>query len=107
LSLLATENMNRASYLKKSQNIRSLHAPLVGMIEVLLKRGATKGMFRSGVDPVELYISIAALGFFYMSNRHTLSTIFGKDLSAPARLAVRGEHIVEVVLAYLKPAAVS
>jgi AcrR family transcriptional regulator len=105
LSLLATENMNRASYLKKSKKIRSLHAPLVGMIEVLLKRGATKGVFRPGVDPVELYISIAALGFFYMSNQHTLSTIFGKDLSAPARLTVRGEHIVEVVQAYLNPAA--
>jgi hypothetical protein len=75
------------------------------MIEVLLKRGATKGVFRPGVDPVELYISIAALGFFYMSNQHTLSTIFGKDLSAPARLTVRGEHIVEVVQAYLNPAA--
>ena len=73
------------------------------MIEVLLKRGVKKS-FRIGVDPIELYISIAALGFFYMSNRHTLSTIFGQDLSAPERLARRGEHIVEVILAYLQPA---
>lgn len=103
LSLLATENMNRAAYLKKSKQIRSLHTPLTGMIEVLLKRGAAQKIFRAGVDPVELYISIAALGFFYMSNRHTLSTIFGKNLSAPERLARRGEHIVEMVLAFLKP----
>ncbi|MFA6264653.1 MAG: TetR/AcrR family transcriptional regulator [Pseudolabrys sp.] len=103
LSLLATENMNRAAYLKKSQSIRPLHRPLTGMIEVLLKRGEAKGVFRKGVDPVELYITIASLGFFYMSNRHTLSTIFGEDLSAPKRLAARGEHIVEVVLAYLEP----
>lgn len=101
LSLLVTENMNRASYLKTSKQIRTLHAPLVGMIEVLLKRGATEKVFRVGVDPIELYISIAALGFFYMSNRHTLSTIFGQNLSAPERLAQRGEHIVEVILAYL------
>ena len=103
LSLLATENMNRAAYLKKSKQIRTLHAPLVGMIEVLLKRGAAAKVFRAGVDPIELYISIAALGFFYMSNRHTLSTIFGENLSAPERLARRGEHIVEVILAFLKP----
>lgn len=102
LSLLATENMNRAAYLKKSKNIRTLHAPLVGMIEVLLERGAAQKMFRGGIDPIELYITIASLGFFYMSNRHTLSTIFGQNLSAPARLAERAEHIVEVVLAYLK-----
>ena len=103
LSLLATENMNRASYLKRSKNIRPLHGSLVDMISVLLKRGAEQGVFRTGVDPVELYISIAGLGFFYMSNRHTLSTIFGKNLSAPDRLAARGDHIVEVVQAYLKP----
>jgi AcrR family transcriptional regulator len=104
LSLLATENMNRGSYLKTSKQIRTLHAPLVGMIEVLLKRGAAEKVFRVGIDPIELYISIAALGFFYMSNRHTLSTIFGENLSAPERLVRRGEHIVEVILAYLKPA---
>ena len=102
LSLLATENLNRAAYLKKSKKIRHLHAPLGEMIADLLKRGAAQGVFRRGVDPVELYISIAALGFFYMSNRHTLSTIFGKDLAAPARLSQRGGHIVDVVLAYLK-----
>jgi AcrR family transcriptional regulator len=103
LSLLATENLNRAAYLKKSRRIRHLHVPLVDMISDLLERGAKQKVFRAGVDPVELYISIAALGFFYLSNRHTLSTIFGKELSAPARLARRGEHIVEVVLAFLKP----
>jgi AcrR family transcriptional regulator len=103
LSLLATENMNRAAYLKKSQGIRPLHRPLTGMIEVLLQRGEKQGIFRKGVDPVELYITIAGLGFFYMQNRHTLSVIFGEDLSPPKRLAKRGDHIVEVVLAFLKP----
>lgn len=102
LSLLATENLNRAAYLKKSQRIRRLHAPLIDMIGDLLRRGAAQKIFRSGIDPVELYITIAALGFFYMANRFTLSTIFDKDLSAPQRLARRGEHIVEVVLAYLR-----
>ena len=40
LSLLATENLNRASYLKKSRRIRELHSPLLGMISTLLERGA-------------------------------------------------------------------
>jgi AcrR family transcriptional regulator len=104
LSLLATENLNRASYLKKSKRIRHLHAPLVGMISGLLERGAKEKIFRSGIDPVDLYISIAALGFFYMSNRHTLSTIFGRDLGTPPRLAQRGEHIVDMVMTFLLPA---
>jgi AcrR family transcriptional regulator len=101
LSLLATENLHRARHLKQSQRIRELHSPLVGMISDLLARGAKAGVFRAGVDPVQLYITIAALGFFYLSNRHTLSTIFDRDLGAPENLDMRGRHIVDVVLAYL------
>ena len=73
------------------------------MIGRILKRGQQAGVFRADVDPVQLYVSIAALGYFYFSNIHTLSTIFGRDLSAPRRLAERKRHAVEVVLGYLRP----
>jgi AcrR family transcriptional regulator len=102
LSLLATENLHRARYLKQSRRIRELHSPLVGTISELLARGVKAGLFRAGVDPVQLYITIASLGFFYMSNRHTLSTIFGRDLGAADHLRARGEHIADVVLSYLR-----
>jgi AcrR family transcriptional regulator len=102
LSLLGTENLHKAAYLKRSKRIRELHSPLVGMISTLLACGEKDGVFRAGVDPVELYVTIAALGFFYLSNRHTLSTIFGRDLSAPGSIAAREKHIVDVVLNYLK-----
>jgi len=102
LSLLGTENLHRAAYLKRSKKIRDLHSPLVGMIADLLERGAKQGVFRRGIDPVDLYISIAALGFFYMSNRFTLSTIFGRDLGNRENLTARGRQIVDVVLGYLQ-----
>jgi AcrR family transcriptional regulator len=102
LSLLGTENLHKAAHLKRSKRIRELHSPLVGMISALLERGEKERVFRAGVDPVELYVTIAALGFFYLSNRHTLSTIFGRDLSAPKSLAAREKHIVDVVLNFLK-----
>ena len=102
LSLLGTENLNKAAYLKRSERIRELHSPLVGMISGLLERGERERVFRAGVDPVQLYVTIAALGFFYLSNRHTLSTIFGRDLSGPKNLAAREKHIVDVVLNFLK-----
>lgn len=102
LSLLGTENLNKAAYLKRSQRIRELHSPLVGMISGLLERGEREHVFRAGVDPVQLYVTIAALGFFYLSNRHTLSTIFGRDLSSAKSLAEREQHIVDVVLNYLR-----
>jgi hypothetical protein len=53
------------------------------------------------VDPVQLYVSIAALGYFYISNNYTLSTIFGRDLLAPAAKEDRLAHAVEFTLGYL------
>ncbi len=105
LSLLNTENLMGGRFLKRSENIRDLHSPLVSLLSDLLDRGVEKGVFRAGVTPVQLYVTIAGLGFFYMSNRWTLSTIFGRDLAANEALAERGEHIVDVVLGYLRPPA--
>jgi AcrR family transcriptional regulator len=103
LSLLNTENLHRSRHLKTSKKIRELHSPLVGIITALLERGVKERIFRTGVDPVQLYVTIASLGFFYMSNRFTLSTIFGRDLSEHEALAERGKHIEDVVLGYLRP----
>lgn len=101
LSLLTTENLHRAVHLKKSRSIRALHSPLVGMISDLLDRGVAAGVFRPGVDPVQLYITIASIGFFYMNNRFTLSVIFDRDLGTPAALQEREDHMLAVVLGYL------
>jgi AcrR family transcriptional regulator len=103
LSLLNTENLMRARHLKRSKRVQELHSPLIGLLASLLARGARESVFRPGVDPVQLYITIASLGFFYLSNRWTLSTIFGRDLNSDNALKERGSHIVEVVLGYLKP----
>ena len=101
ITLLNSENLHRARHLKKSKEIRALHSPLVMMLDALLRRGRRAGVFRRGVDPVQLYISIAALGYFYLSNNHTLSTIFGRDLMRPQALKQRLAHMTELVLGYL------
>ena len=103
LSLLNTENLHRAKYLKRSARVFNLHSPLVAAISDILKRGVERGEFRKGADPVHVYISIASLGFFYLSNRWTLSTIFRRNLAEPAELEARGKHIKEVILGYLRP----
>ena len=100
--LLITENMNGASNLRKVATIKDLHSPLVSQITDLLRRGTENGEFHDNIDAIELYITIAALGFFYLSNNHTLSQIFGEDLSKRSRVKRREDHIVEVVLAYVR-----
>src|SRR5688500_3575781 len=81
--LLNSENLHRARHLKRSARVRTLHSPFVATIADVLERGAKTGLFRAGVDPIQLYISIAGLSYFYLSNNHTLSTIFDRDLMAP------------------------
>jgi AcrR family transcriptional regulator len=103
LSLLATENLHRAKFLKKSKRVLELHSPLVSMIADVLKRGAECGVFRRDADPVYVYISIASLGIFYLSNRWTLSTIFARDLTAKDEIRAWGRHISAVILGYLRP----
>ena len=101
LTLLNSENLHRARHLKRSRDIAAMHSPLIALLRDLLRRGERAGRFRRGVDPVQLYISIAGLGYFYLSNRHTLSTIFEQDLLAPKSKAGRLQHMTELVLGYL------
>ena len=101
LTLLNSENLHRARHLKRSSQIAAMHSPLVAMLRGLLGRGARQGEFRRGVDPVQLYISIAGLGYFYLSNRHTLSTIFERDLLSARNKSERLKHMTELVLGYL------
>ena len=102
LSLLNTENLLRAKFLKRSSRIFELNSPLIEQISVLLRRGAESGVFRDDTDAVKVYVSIAALGFFYLSNRWTLSTIFRRELLAREELDSWGEHMVDVTLSYLR-----
>lgn len=101
ITLLNSENLHQAKHLKKSANIREMHSPLVAMLEELLTRGEQTGVYRSGVDPVQLYISIASLSYFYLSNTHTLSTVFGRNLLAPKARAERLHHMIELILGFL------
>jgi AcrR family transcriptional regulator len=100
--LLGTENIENGRFLKTLPDIKALHSPLVGQIAGIVARGNDAGLFRRDVDPVQLYISIAALGFFYVSNTATLSVIFERDLTSIAMVQEREAHAVEMVLDYLR-----
>lgn len=101
LALLNTENLAKAKHLKRSTKVKSMHSPFVEMIRTVVTRGVESGDFRVAVDPVQLYISIAALCFFYLSNGATLSVIFGRDLLKKEARDERLAHMVSLVLAAL------
>jgi len=103
VALLNQENIHRAAYLKRSDQVPAMYSPLLDLIRGLLTRGEAEGVFRRSADPLQLYVTILALGHFYVANRHTLSTIFGADLSTETALEARERHAIAVVLGYLRP----
>ena len=101
LTLLNSENLHRARHLKQSARVREMNSPLIQTLGEVLERGRREGLFRGGVDPLQLYISIAGLAYFYLSNNHTLSAIFGRDLMGTKALNQRLSHITDVVMGYV------
>lgn len=102
LTLLNSANLHQAKHLKRSKEIRKMHAPFVAMLKDILDKGVAQKVFRPGLDPVQIYISIAGLSSFYLSNQHTLSVIFNRKLLAPTAQAERLRHMTEVILSYLR-----
>lgn len=101
LTLLNSANLHKARHLAESRRARELNSPLIETLAAVLERGRKDGSFRGGVDPVQLYVSIASLAYFYLSNSHTLSAIFGRDLLTPKARAERLSHMNDVILGYL------
>jgi len=102
ISLINNENLHRARHLRKSKKVRDLHSPFVKLIRDILKRGVAKGVFRPGLDPVDVYITIAAVGYFFLSNNWTLSAIFGRNLAAEQAVRGRRRHKVDMILHALR-----
>lgn len=101
LTLLNSANLHKARHLPGSRRARELNSPLVETLAQLLERGRREGVFRGGVDPIQLYVSIAGLCYFYLSNNYTLSAIFGRNLLTAKARTERLSHMVDVVLGYL------
>ncbi|MFK4656845.1 TetR/AcrR family transcriptional regulator [Bradyrhizobium japonicum] len=101
--LLNDENRGGARHVRGSTRLEAMHSPLVKSVSHILHEGVRTGLFRKGIDPIQLYISIAGLSYFYLSNTPTLSAIFGKDLSSRAARRARRRHVVDLLLHSLRP----
>jgi AcrR family transcriptional regulator len=80
IHILSGENLLRAKFLKRSSKTPIVASPLISLISVLLKRGEKNSDFRSGIDPLQLYVAMVGFAYFHRSNAHTLSVIFKSDI---------------------------
>ena len=102
IGLLNQENALGAQMVAQSMRIRQANSPLIALIAQTLERGAALGIFRTGVDAVAFYISMAGMAYFYFSNTPTLSAIFGRDLTHTQAQAAYRQHVIDFCLAGLR-----
>ena len=79
--LLSNENLLKARFMRRSGSIREMSSPTLSMIDQLLKRGAASGRLACSFDALRLYVLMVALAQFHLTNVHTLSVIFDRDLA--------------------------
>jgi TetR/AcrR family transcriptional regulator len=99
--LVNSENLMKGKHLKKSATMREMFRPIHDKLDYLLKMGAEQENFRKDVDTTQFYISIVALGYFFLSNRYTLGVVFDSDLFDKNALQLRLAHVQELALGYL------
>jgi AcrR family transcriptional regulator len=100
--MVMNENIHHGEFLAQSKNAQAVNRPAIETLRALYERGVVKGVFRQGIDPLELHLSISALSFFNVSNRATLALIFKHDIGTKKNFAQRREHIVEMILRYVR-----
>ena len=98
ITLVNSENLHKARHLKTSEIIHSLSQKFVEMAQDILNRGAASGEFRSGIDPVQLNITIAAIGYYYLTNRFTGEIVFERDMMTKQALDDRLAFNIDTVM---------
>ena len=102
IRLVMNENIARGQYIGQSRHIQDLNVPAIAAIRHLYERGVQGGVFRPGLDAVDIHASISALSFFNVSNRHTFGVLFKVDMKSPAYIAQRRESVIEMVVRFLR-----
>ena len=96
--ILADENAHGGQHLKGSHVVTEVNRPIIELIRSTLARGVAAGVFRQGLDPLHVYLSIAGMSFFYFANLHTLTRAFDSELSTTRGVAERRAHIIDFAL---------
>jgi hypothetical protein len=105
LNLINNENLHEGRYLGRSPMLAEAISPVIDLLRATLARGAATGDFRANVDALNFYVTLAAMGYYLVSNRFTLNAFVGRDYTEPSAIEAVTEMQVEMLIAYLQPAS--
>jgi AcrR family transcriptional regulator len=99
--LVVAENQAHGRHLRKSKAMRTLNRPIIDRLARVIERGQAQGLFRAGVDPVEVHKAIAALGMFNVTNQFTFGAIFQREMGSKGDVRRRREIVADIIVSYL------
>ena len=100
--LVTIENIHRGRHISKSRKLREMTRPIINQIATVLEKGVRSGVIRPGLDPHELHMTLNALCFFSVANRHTFEAQFGWDMSSPKARTQRRSEIADLLWRYVR-----
>jgi len=101
IRLVMSENIQRGDYLRQSTTIQQVNSNAIRSVQAVYDRGVAEGVFRAGLDPVDIHSAISAFTFFNVSNRHTFGVIFKDRLRSDLAETLKREHVVELILRFV------
>jgi AcrR family transcriptional regulator len=101
IRMVMIENIHHGEFLEQSKVIRQLNVSAIDTIKNVYERGVGEGVFRKGLDPIDLHWQVSALCFFNVSNRATFSKIFSRDLASSRAQAALRRTVIDMVLRYV------
>ena len=99
--LVVAENQARGRHMKRFPSLRTLNRPIVDLLGTVLGRGQADGTFRRDAEPVDVHMTIAALGMFNVTNQYTFGTLFQRDMGGKGDVARRRRMVSDIVLTWL------
>ncbi|MBF8747493.1 TetR/AcrR family transcriptional regulator [Pseudomonas putida] len=99
--IVCTENIHYGEYVKQSPVIREMSSLVLEALARTLRRGEQEGVFRPGIEVIDLHMLMSSFCFYRVSNRHTFSEIFQIELSDEKVKQRHKDMICEAVMRYI------
>lgn len=98
IRLVNSANLHKGKHLKSAKKVVDASRTYVSMIQRILDRGANAGVFRADVDAGQLNITIAAIGYYYLTNRFSGEILFERDYMTQDALDTRLAFNIETIM---------
>ena len=100
--IVSIENIHYGEYVKQSPVIRQMSNVVLDTLGKTLRRGEEEGVFRPGINVLDVHLLMSSFCFYRVSNRHTFGHIFAIDFQGDEIKQRHKDMICEAVLRFVQ-----